>query len=292
MLTKIAIPGRRAALGRANDEQVRLHGLLSKGYAEGVPASRVKIFGERNTGTNALRRIITEYSASRCLPSTAGELNRFIGRIGNTAWLPGKPWRERLLDSVFDGRGPLCAWKHCATNFPDAAPFDDVLVLFTVRHPASWLVSLCKRPYQRLGRHPRSIADFLDSEWRTVGRERLGGAAFRPLELLQVKLDSYVGFARKLEQRGISHRFLRFEDLVLRQREVYSSIAPELESPRADFEELQASTKDPSKSLDDYRAYYGSERWREALRDLERSVDAQVDWAEFERFGYRPLLST
>jgi len=252
----------------------------------------VKIFGERNTGTNALRQIITGNSASRCLPSTSGELNRVIGRIGNTSWLPGKKWRERLLDSAFEGRGPLCAWKHCATNFPDAAPFDDLLVLFIVRHPASWLVSLFKRPYQRLGRHPRSIADFLDSEWRTVGRERLGGAAFRPLELLQVKLDSYVNFARKLEQRGISHRFLRFEDLVLQQREVYSSIAPELESPRADFEELQASTKDPSKSLDDYRAYYGSERWREALRDLERSVDAQVDWAEFERFGYRPLLST
>lgn len=254
-----------------------------------MPANRVKIFGERNTGTNALSRIIEANSEARCLPATSGELKPLFGRIGNTEWLPGKRMRERLLDSIFDGQGPLCAWKHCATSFPDAAPFDGLLVLFTMRHPGSWLVSLFKRPYQRLRRRPATLAEFLNSKWETVGRERLGRASFRPLELLQAKLDSYVGFADKLTDRGIAHRFLRFEDIVLNQAGLYSTIAPELENARADFHELESSTKDRSKTLDDYRDYYGNERWRKALTGLEASIDAQIDWSKFARFGYRPL---
>jgi hypothetical protein len=254
-----------------------------------VPANRVKIFGERNTGTNALSRIIEGNSDARCLPATSGDLNPLIGRIGNTAWLPGKRIRERLLDSLFDGKGPLCAWKHCATNFADAAPFDGVLVLFTVRHPASWLVSLFNRPYQRLERTPSTLAEFLNSKWETAGRERLGRASFRPLELLQVKLDSYFSFAEKLAERGIAHHFLRFEDIVLNQQAIYSRIAPNLENARANFHELRTSTKDRSKTLDDYRDYYGNERWREALTGLEAPIHAQIDWSKFERFGYRPL---
>jgi len=254
-----------------------------------VPANRVKIFGERNTGTNALSRIIEGNSDARCLPATSGDLNPLFGWIGNTAWLPGKRTRELLLDSVFERKGPLCAWKHCATNFANAAPFDGVLVLFTVRHPASWLVSLFNQPYQRLERTPSTLADFLNSKWETAGRERLGRATFRPLELLQVKLDSYFSFAEKLVERGIAHHFPRFEDVVLNQQAIYSSIAPDLENARTNFHELQTSTKDRSKTRDDYRDYYGNERWREAQTGLEASIDAQIDWRKFGQFEYRPL---
>jgi len=254
-----------------------------------VPANRVKIFGERNTGTNALSRIIHDNSSARCLPATSSELSPLLGRIGNADWLPAKRLRERLLDWVFDGQGPLCSWKHCATNFPDAAPFDRVLVLFTVRHPASWLVSLFRRPYQRLGRHPRTLEEFLGSRWETAGRERLGRRSFRPLELLQAKLDSYYAFAARLSDRGVAHCFLRFEDIVLNQPRLFAGIAPELDDARPDFRELRESTKDSSKTLDDYRDYYANERWRAELSGLEASINAAVDWKKFEQIGYQPL---
>ena len=176
-----------------------------------------------------------------------------------------------------------------STSPTDAAPFDGVLVLFTIGHPGSWVVSLFNRPYQRLERTPSTLAEFLNSKWETAGRERFGRANFRPLELLQVKLDSYFSFAEKLAERGIAHHFLRFEDIVLNQQAIYLRIAPNLENARSDFHELQTSTKDRSKTLDDYRDYYGNERWREALNGLEGSIDAQIDWRKFERFGYQPL---
>jgi hypothetical protein len=115
--------------------------------------------------------------------------------------------------------------------------------VFTVRHPASWLVSLFNRPYPRLERTPSTLVEFLNSKCETAGRERLGRASFRPLELLQVKLDSYFSFAEKLAERGIAHDFLRFEDVVLNQQAIYSRIAPDLENARTDFHELRTSTK-------------------------------------------------
>lgn len=165
-------------------------------------------------------------------------------------------------------------------------------MLFTVRHPASWLVSLFKHPYQRLGRRSRTLAEFIDSKWETAGRGRLGHRSFRPLDLLQVKLDSYFRFANKLSEHDIAHRLLRFEDIVLDQAAVFHSIAPELEGARSDFEELRASTKDASKTLEDYRDYYANERWRDDLRGIEASIDDAIDWTRFERFGYQPLSAS
>jgi hypothetical protein len=82
---------------------------------------------------------------------------------------------------------------------------------------------------------------------------------------------------------------LRFEDLILEQRETFERIAPNLRQPAKDFRELQASTKSVRKSLDHYKAYYGEERWREELRGLESPINGSVDWDLFADFGYQRL---
>src|SRR5436190_895293 len=105
----------------------------------------VKIFGERNTATNALAKVIALNSGARCLPSTAAELDPDSAR--QARWSLTQRSKERKIDAIFSGRGPLEAWKHCATNFPDASAFASALVVFTLRHPASWLLSLYKHPY-------------------------------------------------------------------------------------------------------------------------------------------------
>lgn len=249
------------------------------------PAAWVKIFGERNTGTNALKRIIEQNSASRCLPSTALELDPFAMRRVRLALTPLA--RERRTDAIFARRGPLEAWKHCATNFVDVSAFAGVLVLFTVRHPASWLVSFFKRPYHQLGWRPRDLEKFSEISWRTVERERLGGASLRPLELYQRKLESYLEFAERLSRYRIQHQFVRFEDLILHQADVFTGIAGDLLDPSPRFHELRESTKDKAKQLEDYQRYYGEERWREVIGDnLQQMVSAQIEWSNFGQFGY------
>lgn len=261
-------------------------------------APLVKIFGERNTGTNALKRIIEQNSAARCLPANAIDLAPAASR---RAWKSfTNRTRERRFDAVFAGRSPLESWKHCATDFSDASVFAGVLVLFTVRHPASWVLSFFKRPYHQLGWRPyhqlgwrgRNLEEFIRTPWKTVEREYLDCATLRPLQLYQRKLESYLGLGDRLERLGIPYRFVRFEDLVLHQGEVFAGIAPSLLHPTRNFRELTESTKDKSKTLEDYQRYYGEEKWRHETREFYDLINGDIDWSYFRDFGYTPLESS
>lgn len=246
----------------------------------------VKLFGERNTATNALRALCQTIPGPLWLPSTADQIDP--GAYARVADRPPRE-RERGIDAIFSAAGDRSAWKHCATTFQDIAPFVDCLVLFTVRHPASWLAGLFANPYHALAPLPATLAEFLSFQWETAGRERLGGKILTPLQLHAAKLASYNAYASKLEQAGIPVRFIRFEDVVLAQEQVFSTVASALGVRDAAFQPLVRSTKDPSRTLDDYREYYGHERWRAVLSGSEAAINAQVDWASVARFGYLPL---
>jgi hypothetical protein len=248
-----------------------------------------KIFGERNTSTNALRQIVESNSLSRCCPSTSKELDPDLA--GRLRRLPrrSRATVEAEIDRVFARYTDRESWKHCATSFENAAPFSGLQIFFLVRHPASWLLSLFKNPYHILGKRPDDLAGFLEYQWKTVGRERLGQATFTPLSLYQTKLRSYLAFCSALNEVEARYTFLRFEDLILSQRETFERIAPSLRQPAENFRELQDSTKSVRKSLDHYKAYYGEELWRAELSGLENRLNASVDWELFADFGYERL---
>jgi len=254
----------------------------------------MKIFGERNTGTNLLKELIERNSATRCLPAIEAELDPLAFRratryrFTNIFRLSNRK-RNRLQDRIFDNRTPLEAWKHSATFFEDASAFEGVFVVFAVRHPASWLVALYTRQYHRLGRRPTTLERFLNYPWETVRRERLDSRVFRPLELYNEKIRSYLDFSGQLSAANSDHCFIKFEDLVRSQEEVYRSLVPALINPRSDFEEITRSTKDKSKTVQDYREYYAKSAWKKALSGLESIVNEQVEWSQVHKFGYEPL---
>jgi hypothetical protein len=255
-----------------------LDGLVSDGL--------VKIFGERNVGTNALARLIETNSHSRLLPSTEYDVDPDASRH---AWARQPRERERLLDRIYAGVPDPSSWKHAATNFADAGAFERTLVLFCIKHPAPWLTSLFRHPYHVLGEMPDNITDFLGFAWETPQRERLGGASFRPLELYDAKIRSYLAFAERLDAAGIAFSFVRSEDLLLDQKNVFRSLAPRLAGARARFHMRRRSSKNGWLPLFLVQRYYRQERWRDALRGVEDVVNRAVDWAALERFGYRPL---
>jgi hypothetical protein len=251
---------------------------------------RVKIFGERNSGTHALATIVRSNSQSLYLPSVEREFHPLLARIVNDRRSPiPAALRERLNDWMFRDPSPLNAWKHCATNFPNASAFEGVLVLFTVRHPASWLLSLFKHPYHQLTPKAPDLRSFAAAPWKTVGRERLDRGSFLPLELYRLKLRAQLELADRLSVRAIAYRFVRHEDLVLRQAGVFSSIREELLNPAADFVESGPQAKPGARPLEHYRTYYGGELWRQELTGLERMINDQVDWDSLRRFDYLPL---
>lgn len=252
----------------------------------------VKVFGERNTSTNALTSLIRKNSRSRVAPSTANDLDpgflkkiRFAQKLG----VPGGI-REWMTDRVFVGRDPLSAWKHTATNFDDVAPFAQSHVVFCVRHPASWILGLYKRPYHVHGRVVSDLTEFLEKRWKTVGRERLDGRKVGAIELYNRKMRAYSEFQQRLISTGISHSVVRHEDFAVDQQSVFETLKPYLVDPETEFSPLDASTKDQEKSRDYYRDYYGCQKWRNEIdADSMQRINAEIEWQLLADLSYHPV---
>ena len=142
-----------------------------------IMTETVKIFGERNTATNALRQLIQMNSQSKLSPGTLGELYpvraevlRRLRRIG----LPSEV-AERYTDFMFAGNSPLKSWKHAATHFA-LEEIEGVHFIFTVREPKSWLVGLFRKPYHKRGTVPKNLTEFSEAKWRVVDRENAKNA--------------------------------------------------------------------------------------------------------------------
>ena len=128
---------------------------------------KIKIFGERNSSTNALRRLLEQNTQSRVLPSVAPELDpHFAERMKSMAQRPqANLLQESYVDSIFRTAKPQFSWKHGATHFASLDDFRDCLVIFALRHPASWLLALHRRPYHALQPVPSRFEDFLQAPW-------------------------------------------------------------------------------------------------------------------------------
>lgn len=257
----------------------------------------IKIFGERNTSTNALKKLVESNSGSRVLPSVVREndpsfMARTWGWRKASHYAPAalRPFFEtrfqRRIDAVFDGVAPTHAWKHTATYFDDISAFDGVPVVFNLRHPASWLLSLYKNPYENLARRPASFADFLDYDWQTAGRENLGGKSFKPAALYAEKLASYHSLIRQLEARGLPYQVVKFEDIILDQAGVFDRLRPLLQDPAAKVQLIEKSTKSSAKDLGYYQDYYGKESWRAEIADELAVIRAQIPAELCTAFGY------
>lgn len=251
----------------------------------------VKIFGERNTSTNALKALIEKNSQSRVAPSVAEEIRPFVMKILRKAdayKLPESA-RERVIDRIFKGRPEIETWKHALTNFSTPEAFAGTHVIFCVRHPLSWVLGLYRHPYHIDGTTGINLPDFLNKRWTTVARERLEQKDVSATQLYNIKLASFLEFQSKLTAAGMPFSVVRQEDFAMDQERVFARLAPHLTAPSAQFESLKASTKESSKDSAYYKDYYGNERWREDLDPQSTArIVAEIDWSLAESLQYAP----
>jgi hypothetical protein len=261
----------------------------------------IKIFGERNTGTNAVRQMLIANSKSVIHPGTKEEMSElassslrsiqariankkveFIDRMGHP---PLK--REQIIDKLFLGSGLTERWKHSATNVTtrELEEINDTKFILTVRHPLSWLVGLYKKPYHILVEKPDSIIGFSDLDWRTVGRENLLRASYKPLDLLEEKYKSYLSFMDKLKQKGLEYKVIKFEDFVVDQKGTFESLLGFMDRPSPKFSELIKSTKETHKDSKYYAFYYSNELWREEFPEINR-INNTISKDLMSAFGY------
>jgi len=249
----------------------------------------IKVFGERNTGTNALIGMLKNNSESKFCPGTMSELSYastkkvvVLQKLGL-----GNSKKEEAIDRVFKGRGLLERWKHSATFVTknELSHIHDSKFIFTVRHPLSWLVGLYKNPYHILIDKPDDLVSFANTKWRTVGRENVALDLYKPLDLLEEKLKSYVELMEQLEKNNHPYKIIQFEKFVSNQKATFDYLRVMLDEPSVDFEELIESTKEKKKNSKFYASYYDNEIWRKDFPEIE-NIKNTISRDLLSSFGY------
>jgi len=258
---------------------------------------RVKIFGERNTGTNALQKILEKNSLSKCFPSNPEDLVANYRRryrkwrllrmltLSDRNWFDRK--RELEVDKIFDGQTIARYWKHSATFTSDVTSLRGASVFFCVRHPVSWVYALWRNPYNSISPRTENFFDFVNSEWSLLGRDNLGSGSVSPAELYIKKIKSYGILMAQLERTGIPHQLVKMEDLISDQAGVFRRVSSMLNEPSTTFKELRSSTKSSLLSIEDYKNYYGNELWREEIGSALPQLSAMFPDDLFDWLGYK-----
>ena len=254
----------------------------------------VKIFGERNTGTRALSRMLSGQPEVRMRPiGEAGAMNLpenedlrdVIDTTYQGKWR--KVYRDALCDNEQVGVCPTKAWKHTLPVWDTAFSAKQGHVIFCVRNPYSWLLSLAKRPYHQKGPQAKTLTDFVKRPWLTVSRDNMAPLLRSPMELWNAKLSAYLTFMREAD---IPTGTIRFENFVARPAMEVKRVLANFEIPHDKVHPFGVSTKNSQIPLGEISRYYATESWKRALtEELVTEINERTDWDLAAKFGYYQL---
>ena len=244
---------------------------------------KIKIYGERNTGTNYLSNLLRENLDIELLEGTVPD---------------GKFWalsefNKNLYFYLMSNKN--LGWKHALV---DPAKIQrnkiarNVYFLTVSKNPYSFLLSLYKNPYHYKGVKPNSLLEFLQTRWYVQGRENMEARFFRnPVELWNSKNHSYLQLQKKLPLQTVN---LRYEDILENPEAEIDKICQLLKvRKRKDFKNYTLSTKDPKKTFSFYQNFYLNEQWVNFLKEEEIEVINQnVDQELMDLLGYKKLCTT
>ncbi len=242
----------------------------------------LKLYGERNTNTNYLSRLVRLNLRVREVPGVVPPVLAAAGRA-----LPGDEWLRDLYFALTYPKN--LGWKHRRVGERELVRYGraaaNVAFVTLTKNPYSWLLSLYRRPYHRPA-PDLGFEAFLRRPWRTVGRDNAPRTLESPVELWNLKNASYL----RLPQADTLH--LTTESLFENPENVIRQLSRRfaLERTSSTFTDYERSTKDAGKNGDYYRDYYLNERWRRDLTDAAvMAINGAVDRQLMARFGYELL---
>lgn len=245
---------------------------------------RIKMYGERNTNTNYMSKLIELNLNTK---EVSGVVPPFIMK-----WQRILPGNEVVRDIYFFlTYSKNLGWKHtCVKPLIQLNSYrlvnSKLFYLTITKNPYSWLLSLYRNPYHQYYSMKPSFEDFLKSPWKTIGRDNVQSELKNPIELWNIKNKSY------LQLTGQNTLNITTECLFENPERIIEKISHQFSIPRKHdkFINFERSTKDKNKDSNYYREYYLAEKWRdelsnEAIAIINRAVDTQL----MHHFGYRIL---
>lgn len=257
----------------------------------------VKVFGERNTGTRALLQMLRASGDVTLRMAGAGsvvEQERRAELADRISEQFTGAWRKLYMDALRDNQrhvtDPLLTWKHAAPMWHGSFADHRASVIFMVRNPYSWALSMARRPYHIAGRQADNFEAFLTRPWLTQRRDNTDILLPDVLALWQAKLQAYRQFAKQAKANGVRTGILNFESFVADPVASARDVLLDCGIVSGNLRPARRNTKDKGRTLAEIQAYYAQECWRADLtcRSVEL-INARMDWELAGRFGYRRL---
>lgn len=240
---------------------------------------KIKIYGERNTGTNYLQGLIQLNLNAELL---RGVVPWYVERFFN-----GKETAKDIYFKLTYHKN--LGWKHSLVPSPEIIEkmhlhTNNLIILTITKNPYSWLLSLYHNPYHSKSKIT-SFKEFLTTPWKTVGRENFAGEFENPIVMWNKKNASYL----RLEN-NIPCRNLRYEDLLADPESIIEKLSKEFSiSKKLDgFKNVEESTKKTDgKDFAFYQDYYLKEEWKRKLDETEIDIiNKYLDPSVMHKFGY------
>jgi hypothetical protein len=232
----------------------------------------LKIYGERNTGTNYVSQLL--------------QINLNVPLLLGVA--PEQCETEQAKDAYFAATyANNLGWKHGAA--PDAhiladPRYDGIRFVTVSKNVYPWLLSFFRRPYH----HPnagKNFSQFIRSPVPLLGRDRIAGPFANPVLLWTTKYQSYF----RLPQDR--HIHIRYEAVLNDPRGFIEEVARRFafEKSANFFTNVDSSTKGTKQQFSDYQRFYLDEQWKPRFSPDDRAfIRENLDIDLMKRLGYTP----
>ena len=249
----------------------------------------LKIYGERNTGTNYIEKLILSNTNMFKLRGTVPKnIGKVFLKMDMLHFL--HPISEFLRDLYF--AKSFCSnlgWKHMEVDYKslsDCSNFNDTVFVCVVKNPYSWSLSLYDKPYHTY-EYKNSFDTFLKMKWRTVGREHANKKYYsNVIDMWNKKVNSYFELNNNYDKVII----IKYEDILNSPNLIYTHLKNfnvELSSSLTNIEE---STKENEKNNTYYKDYYLNEKWKEKLSvESIETINNDLNFELLEKLGYEKL---
>lgn len=221
----------------------------------------LKVFGERNTGTNFVCKLVSANSNLISLDHSSSPVSiDRLARIMNdkpllTRLMPlsRRLIFNRLLDQERKDNFPFdFGWKHAVVDdkrLRTSPKFASTLFIFLVRNPWRFVSALHKRPYNILPNPPHNLSDFVESSFLANERDCLPSNFVQsPVDFWNLKVKSYFSCEQKVENALVCYyeNITQFPEAFLHSLRPYCEINDTLFVPTE-------STKGDNKTFKDYQ---------------------------------------
>lgn len=218
-----------------------------------IPA--IKIYGERNCGTNYLEKLIELNLECNLLKLNLNRLQ--ITLLKNIKY-------DFVYNTIHKiQRNQTLGWKHGCPPLQNINKFPDPLLIITItKNPYAYISSLYKKPYHIKGAKPDSILNFIKHKWKTRERDLTDQRILKsPIELWNIKNHAYLSLSTHVKHKVVN---TNYEELIQDPERFIRKIAAvlNLELKRSNsFQNYEDSTKSSGQKFTNYQDFYLNKKW-------------------------------